>query len=99
MQTPTFPIILNDKEKVGVFCLMIKNINKSEIQLVMENLGYGTMDIEYIMEGCAFRFSSHMKERSQFPHELGLLLGYPVADVVGFMENCRRKENWVIRFV
>jgi hypothetical protein len=69
---------------------LIEYLNKSEIQLVMVNLGYGSMDIDYIMEGCAFRFSAHKKERSQFPHELGLLLGYPVADVVGFMENYGR---------
>ncbi len=28
-----------------------------------------------------------MNQGKQFPHEMGLLLGYPVEDVVGFMEN------------
>ncbi|MDF2941325.1 MAG: hypothetical protein K0S01_183 [Herbinix sp.] len=67
-------------------------INRQEIQLLMTKLGYGDMDTDYILEGCAHRFSAHKKERSQFPHELGLLLGYPVADVVGFMENYGRNS-------
>ena len=28
-----------------------------------------------------------MNQGMQFPHEMGLLLGYPIEDVVGFMEH------------
>lgn len=28
-----------------------------------------------------------MNGEQQFPHEMGLLLGYPIEDVVGFMEH------------
>jgi hypothetical protein len=62
-------------------------INRPEIQLLLKNLGYRDMGIDNILNGCAERFSAHKKEGSLFPHELGILLGYPVADVVGFMEN------------
>ena len=33
------------------------------------------------------RYATYMEERGEFPHEMGLLLGYPLEDVRGFMEN------------
>jgi hypothetical protein len=62
-------------------------INRTDTQLLMNNLGYRDMNIDYLLKGCAERFLAHKKKGSLFPHELGILLGYPVADVVGFMEN------------
>lgn len=35
---------------------------------------------------CA-RYQKYMKDHLSFPHELGLLLGYPVEDVLGFIRN------------
>ena len=31
---------------------------------------------------------NHLKDMSGFPHEIGVFLGYPLADVLGFIENC-----------
>jgi hypothetical protein len=53
----------------------------------MRSLGYVDMDLMKILDKFSRRFALYMKERGAFPHELGILLGYPVADVVGFMEN------------
>lgn len=33
------------------------------------------------------RYTKYVEERVNFPHEMGLFLGYPVEDVVGFIEN------------
>lgn len=33
------------------------------------------------------RYKRYVEERANFPHEMGLFLGYPVEDVVGFIEN------------
>lgn len=46
----------------------------------------------------------HLKERigesGEFPHEIGLFLGYPVGDVVGFIENqgknCKCSGCWKV---
>lgn len=33
------------------------------------------------------RYTKYVEKRVNFPHEMGLFLGYPVEDVVGFIEN------------
>lgn len=33
------------------------------------------------------RYRAYMEKKADFPHEMGLFLGYPVEDVVGFIEN------------
>ena len=35
----------------------------------------------------SLRYEAYMQGDKSFPHEMGLLLGYPVEDVVGFVEN------------
>ena len=37
--------------------------------------------------GCVARLVQRMREAAEFPHEVGLFLGYPPEDVRGFMEN------------
>lgn len=36
---------------------------------------------------CIVRLSRRLKESEEFPHEIGLFLGYPPEDVKGFIEN------------
>lgn len=38
-------------------------------------------------ERCLVRLVSRLRERGEFPHEIGLFLGYPPEDVRGFIEN------------
>lgn len=46
-------------------------------------LGYDGADA-----GCALeRLCARLRESEDFPHEIGLFLGYPLGDVIGFIEN------------
>ena len=36
---------------------------------------------------CVMHLVNRMKETTEFPHEVGLFLGYPPEDVLGFIEN------------
>ena len=38
------------------------------------------------------RLAERIRHESQFPHEIGIFLGYPTEDVIGFMEN--KGENY-----
>ena len=38
--------------------------------------------------GALQKLRNHLKDMSGFPHEIGVFLGYPLADVLGFIENC-----------
>lgn len=60
---------------------------KQENQRLLQSLGYHEYDPIRILTELSIRYQSHMQQNSPFPHELGLLLGYPLEDVLGFMIN------------
>lgn len=66
---------------------LLSYIHQEQILQVMMKLGYAPMELEQILELFTERFEAYRKKMQAFPHELGILLGYPLADVVGFMEN------------
>lgn len=53
----------------------------------MKLFGYAKMELEEICGELKKRYACYMEERGGFPHEIGLLLGYPPEDVLGFIEN------------
>ena len=62
----------------------------------LSGYGYETDQIDYCIEMLASRISS----QSDFPHEIGLFLGYPLEDVKGFIrhkgQNCRCVGCWKV---
>lgn len=59
---------------------------------------YGYPSIEY--SECLAKLKQHLKESNCFPHEIGVFLGYPLEDVIGFIEhggkNCKHCGIWKI---
>jgi hypothetical protein len=58
--------------------------------------GYGYMNLDQITENkylnetlyhLKSRFESAYGKKKGFPHEIGVFLGYPIEDVIGFIEN------------
>lgn len=62
-------------------------IFKPEVQQLLRKLGYEDFSLENVLHSFRKKYQAHMNQGKQFPHEMGLLLGYPVEDVVGFMDN------------
>ena len=60
--------------------------NKRVTTILMGN-GYEQFDLESILLEFGRRYRSYRTENKSFPHELGLLLGYPIDDVEGFIKN------------
>jgi len=58
-----------------------------EVQGFLAELGYGGGSLYMILQKVSEKYTAHKQERAEFPHELGLLLGYPAVDVRGFMEH------------
>ena len=56
---------------------------------ILKAYGYREMRVE----PCLCRLLSRCQDRNDFPHEIGLFLGYPPEDVVGFIQNkaCNQK--------
>lgn len=51
-------------------------------------------------EKCVVRLAKKLRQQADFPHEIGLFLGYPPEDVRGFMENracgCKCTGCWKV---
>lgn len=66
---------------------LLAYLNRKEVKETMKLFGYQTLRLIDIFEKLCARYQKYMSDHQSFPHELGLLLGYPVEDVVGFIEN------------
>ena len=62
----------------------------------MKKYGYESIDPAYALE----RLRSRLAQREDFPHEIGLFLGYPLGDVIGFIknagQNCKCVGCWKV---
>ena len=63
-------------------------LSAPESQAFLESAGYQTGDVDCLLEQLTQRLSS----QEEFPHEIGLFLGYPLPDVIGFIEH--RGQNF-----
>lgn len=54
-----------------------------EAQKLLHDTGY----TEETSEECIIHLMKRLQNNNEFPHEIGLFLSYPVADVKGFIEN------------
>lgn len=84
-------LLYEDDKKVTLF-LYIKNklanyINEKEVKKVLKKFKYDDFRIEQLLDSFKNRYSQYKSGNKEFTHEMGLLLGYPVDDVIGFMEN------------
>ena len=50
---------------------------------VLEKCGYNDLQVEH----CICKLVNRFQKDGEFPHEVGLFLGYPPEDVCGFIEN------------
>ncbi len=65
-----------------------KQLQDEERRSFIENYGYtADMDMEAMLRLLARRFRQYKSGLIDFPHELGIFLGYPLGDVKGFIEN------------
>lgn len=62
-------------------------LSDENVRNVFMKAGYKSLQIGKILRTFSLRYEAYMQGDKSFPHEMGLLLGYPVEDVVGFVEN------------
>lgn len=76
--------ILNDR--VLVYVYRSKDIEKilsdKQVEHVLEQYGYTNKQPAH----CVAHLVHRLQEDSSFPHEVGIFLGYPIEDVIGFIE-------------
>jgi len=84
-------VIFENENKI-IFLLYQKNdltdyLNRSDVRNTLFKLGYDRYELQDILREFSKRYFIYIEQRGKFPHEMGLLLGYPLEDVVGFIEN------------
>lgn len=57
-------------------------LNESKTRTLLTHLGYDTSDMDLCIEHLKLRIG-----KVDFPHEIGIFLGYPYEDVTGFINN------------
>ncbi|MBP3610963.1 MAG: DUF3793 family protein [Lachnospiraceae bacterium] len=66
---------------------LLEYLEEPEVQRLLGELDYASLDLRELLEVVSERYTAHLSGQAEFPHELGLLLGYPAIDVRGFMEH------------
>ncbi len=66
---------------------LIKDLSQSKVQEILQKREYNLENLDTILEKLASRINSC----DEFPHEIGLFLGYPLDDVLGFICNKGKK--------
>lgn len=89
-----------------VFCYRHEQLETyllhQEVRGFLLDCGYDRepYDVASVMKRMRRRYQLYAGAGSEFPHELGILLGYPVGDVKGFMEHggrgCLMSGYWKV---
>lgn len=74
-------ILLYNPEKIKAY------LERDEIVAFLKQLGYKDCSLGQVLSVFRIRYQNYMKQPRKFPHEMGILLGYPMEDVTGFMKN------------
>ena len=62
-------------------------LKQGSVQRLMESFGCRDMELEEILEILTVRNQAYVEGKASYPHEVGLVLGYPPEDVRGFIEH------------
>lgn len=87
----SFFMISHTKEKV-IFLLykkaeLVSYLKQNKVKQFFTNAGYETIELDEILITVSEKYENYLMGKASFPHELGLLLGYPIEDVYGFINN------------
>lgn len=64
-----------------------KSLLDEENREFIKQYGYEDFSVNSVIEKLAGRYAEFKEGRAEFPHEMGIVLGYPLEDVSGFIEN------------
>lgn len=65
--------------------LLEQYLREDSVQRFLQELGHEGKNLPELLPEVQSRYEAYVKKTGDFPHELGLLLGYPVEDVRGYI--------------
>ena len=79
-------------KKSRIICIpLYADAENREVREFLRSCGYESFEVASVLVRLRRRYRLYAGISKEFPHELGVLLGYPVGDVQGFIDN--RGEN------
>ena len=88
--------LLETEEKMAIMLYRKERLEKylemSQVQKLLQEAGYISRQLEDILPVFCKRYETYAERGKPFPHELGLLLGYPPEDVEGFIRHQGRNS-------
>lgn len=100
----SYEILFVQQEKVTVLMywqdMLEEYLKKTDIQRFLQEMGYDCIELKDICQLFKQRYVAYRSGELDFPHEMGVLLGYPIEDVRGFIEqggkNCLYNGYWKV---
>ena len=75
---------------------MVRELSRPEILSFLVSTGYQSGTIDQMLE----QLRTRLHGSEEFPHEIGVFLGYPLNDVLGFIKyhgsNCKGMGDWKV---
>lgn len=68
-------------------------LQEKNVQQLLKVNGYDDLSLSGILREFRHRYETYMYKDGGFPHEIGILLGYPIEDVKGFIQH--KGENYL----
>ena len=81
-------LLLYNRKELSKY--LSRNMNAS----FLRKLDYKSCDVDVVLNEFSNRYSLYLEDRMDFPHEMGIILGYPLEDVNGFM--CNQGKNYLL---
>jgi hypothetical protein len=82
-------LLFETEEKIAVLLFhrdsMESYLRKRQVREMLTQAGYVDLSLGCVLREFGIRYRRYMKKKNDFPHEMGLLLGYPTEDVQGFI--------------
>lgn len=79
--------LLYNREKLEEY------LSNGAVTRLLNKMGYEKITLADVISCFRERYAAYMSGGTEFPHEMGLLLGYPVEDVEGFI--CNDGKNFL----
>ena len=80
-------VLFKDEKRMLVYVyrknMLKRDLTADDVSTFMRIYGYGGKSVSECLQHLKTRFL----KSTGFPHEIGLFLGYPLGDVIGFIEN------------
>lgn len=74
---------------------LVRYLQEPTVKSMLEYLGYPSLRLGDALPELASRYVEYLKKKENFPHEMGLFLGYPPEDVEGFIKNNGQKFQYI----